>query len=101
MCTSEEARDSTKDEQRIKRSNIKKATREEDGHDSEPGSDSEYFIGHMLRIKKVGGTQGMLQVMIASCKVQVEPDTGAEINVMDEHQYQALKDKRHGYISAS
>lgn len=64
--------------------------------DSSVSSDDEYFVQavtNSFQAKRITGSPGRKQtvtVRLQDVGVQVEPDSGAEVNVMDEHQFQVL-----------
>lgn len=67
---------------------LKKTTKEL--ADSSISSDDEFFcqaVRHLKQLKKVKtvGKDRTLTVQIEDVSVKVEPDSGAEINIMDEH----------------
>ena len=70
-----------------------KRTAEED---SPISSDDDYFIQavtHSFQAKKIKATQRQkptVTVRLDHVDTRMEPDSGAEVNLMDEHQFQAL-----------
>lgn len=71
--------------------NVKKTMTSEQQSDT---SSDEGFMQHMKQakiiIKKVGGKNKRVTVQIANLDAQVEIDSGADVNVIDEHQFKAL-----------
>ena len=71
---------------------IKRTTEE----DSSISSDDDYFVQavtNSFQAKKITGTQKRKQtvtVRLNDVDIRMEPDSGAEVNLMDEHQFQAL-----------
>lgn len=41
-------------------------------------------------VKKRYGLEKTIPLMVNDLHIRAEPDTGADVNVMDEHQYRAL-----------
>ena len=87
---------------------MKKATNESETDDS--GSDEEqnrYFIDETVRhltvgkikINKVSDFEKTVPIVINDVIVHMEPDSGADVNVMDEYHYKALKRKSYEPIS--
>ena len=67
------------------------------GSDCETSSDDEYFaqtVKHLQQVKKIKqqnvNDSKTLMVQIDDVDVRVEPDSGADVNIMDEHQFKAL-----------
>ena len=63
--------------------------------DSEESSDEEFLtksIAHMQikRVRKAYGLEKTIPLMVNDIHIRAEPDTGADVNVMDEYQYKAL-----------
>ena len=64
--------------------------------DSDQSSDDEFLtksIAHMQikLVKKTYGLEKTIQLMVNDIQIRAEPDTGADVNVMDEYQYRALQ----------
>ena len=64
--------------------------------DSDQSSDDEFLtksVAHMQikLIKKTYELQKLIPVMVNDIHFRTEPDTGADVNVMDEYQYRALQ----------
>ena len=78
------------------RRQIKRTT--EGTADSFTSSDEEFFcqaVRHLKQVKKIqfGDKAKTLKVRIEDVDVDIEPDSGAEVNVMDEHQFKELKNR--------
>ena len=78
------------------RRQIKRTT--EGTADSFTSSDEEFFcqaVRHLKQVKKsqFGDKAKTLKVRIEDVDVDIEPDSGAEVNVMDEHQFKELKNR--------
>ena len=63
--------------------------------DNSTSSDDEFFcqaVRHLMQVKKIktDGEARTVSVKIEDVDVRAEPDSGAEVNVMDEHQFKAL-----------
>ena len=102
MCRADTPRDSKKGQQRKlergqsdnfkQRRHVKRAT--EEPPDSSTSSDDVFFcqaVRHLKQVKKIKSDDKdrTLTVKIQDY-VEVEPDSGAEVNVLDEHQFKAL-----------
>ena len=73
---------------------LKKATKESSS-DNTTSSDDEFFcqaVRHLKQVKRIKTEEQdkTITIQIEDVSVKVEPDSGAEINVMDEHQFKAL-----------
>ena len=60
--------------------------------DSDQSSDHEFLtksIAHMQikLVKKTYGLENTIPLMVNDIRIRAEPDTGADVNVMDEYQY--------------
>ena len=86
------------------RRDVKRATN--DSETDEYGSDEDgdaYFIDetvkHLtvgkIKINKVSDFEKTVPIVINDVIVHMEPDSGADVNVMDEYHYKALKRKSH------
>ncbi|XP_028407514.1 uncharacterized protein LOC114530123 [Dendronephthya gigantea] len=76
--------------QKQKRS-IKKTS--EDATDTATSSDDKFFgqvVRHLKQVKRIQGNNQNKTVTIHINDVGAEPDSGAEVNLMDEHQFRAL-----------
>ena len=77
-----------------KRGQVKKTVERE--QDSSTSSDDEFFsqaVQHLKqarRVKEASTTDKKITLRIDDVDVQVEPDSGAAVNLMDEHQFKAL-----------
>ena len=76
---------------------IKKTTEEEDA-DNSKSSDDEFIcqaVRHLKEMKKIkaAGEDRTVSVKIEDVDVRAEPDSGAEVNVLDEHQFKALANR--------
>ena len=76
---------------------IKKTTEEEDAETS-TSSDDEFFcqaVRYLKQVKKIkaAGEDRTVSVKIEDVDVRAEPDNGAEVNVLDEHQFKALTNR--------
>ena len=106
VCRADTSRESKKSQQRKpergqpdnvkQRRHIKRTTKE--SPDSSTSSDNELFcqaVRHLKQVKKVKSDDKnrTLTVKIEDVKVEVEPDSGAEVNVLDEHQFKALTNR--------
>ena len=83
--------ENSKHKRRVKR------TTEEDANNS-TSSDDEFFcqaVRHLKQVKKIktDGEDRTVSVKIEDVDVRAEPDSGAEVNVMDEHQFKALTNR--------
>ena len=73
---------------------VKKTTTKEQGDST--SSDDDFFaqtVKHLKQVRRVTRNDYMgrtVTVRIDDVDTQVEPDSGAEVNVMDEHQFKAL-----------
>ena len=72
-----------------------KKTTEESASDSPTSSDDEFFcqaVRHLKQVKKIKTEEQdkTITIQVEDVIVKAEPDSGAEINVMDEHQFKAL-----------
>ena len=83
--------------QNHQRGQIKRTTEE----DSSISSDDDYFVQvvtNSFQAKKITGIQTRKQtvtVRVNDVDIRMEPDSGAEANLMDEHQCQALLHRPH------
>jgi hypothetical protein len=81
---------------------IKKTTEQRD--DSDISSDGEYFdqkVKH-IEIKQIQQAENhnkTVMVRIDDVDTHVEPDSGADVNIMDEHQFKALQNRSNSEIS--
>lgn len=69
---------------------------EETEQDSDNSSDEEFLtksIAHMQvkMIKRKYGLEKTVPLMVNDIHIRAEPDTGADVNVMDEYQHRALQ----------
>ena len=76
---------------------VKRTTEGEDA-DNSTSSDDEFFcqaVTHLKQVKKIkiDGEDRTVSVKIEDVDVIAEPDSGAEVNVMDEHQFKALTNR--------
>ena len=76
---------------------VKRTTEGEDA-DNSTSSDDEFFcqaVRHLKQVKKIktDGEDRTVSVKIEDVDVRAEPDSGAEVNVMDEHQFKALTNR--------
>ena len=83
--------ENSKHKRRVKR------TTEEDS-DNSTSSDDEFFcqaVRHLKQVKKIktDGEDRTVSVKIEDVDVRAEPDSGAEVNVMDEHRFKALTNR--------
>ena len=106
VCLSTKGKRTTRGKQHNTR-DVKRATNESDTDDS--GSDEEqnsYFVDETVRhltvgkikINKVSDFEKTVPIVINDVIVHMEPDSGADVNVMDECQYKALKRKSYENI---
>ena len=76
---------------------MKKTTTGEE--ENQTSSDDEFFdqaIKHLKQVRRVAHTdniESMMTVRLDDVDVRIEPDSGAEVNIMDEHQYKALQNR--------
>ena len=81
---------------RRQRNQVRKTQEYNDQDDTDStSSDGEYFeqTGKHLQIKhlkKINSREKTLPVHIGNVRTWVEPDTGADVNLMDEHQFKGL-----------
>lgn len=84
------------------RREIRRATNESesDGSESEMDPDIDFVeesVRHLnigkIKINRVSDYEKTVPIVINDVIVRIEPDSGADVNVMDEHQYKALKRK--------
>ena len=66
--------------------------------DSDVSSDEEFLTESIVymqikMIKKIYGLEKTVPLMVNDIHILAEPDTGTEVNVMDENQYRALQHK--------
>ncbi|CAG2232334.1 unnamed protein product [Mytilus edulis] len=69
--------------------------------DEEEYSDDEFFgrtVNHLgavkkINVHKIGNEARTVLVMMNDVEVKIEPDSGADVNVMDEYQYRAYKNR--------
>ena len=76
---------------------VKRTTEGEDA-DNSTSSNDEFFcqaIRHLKQVKKIktDGEDRTVSVKIEDLDVRAEPDSGTEVNVMDEHQFKALTNR--------
>ena len=76
----------------------RKRTTEEEDADNSTSSDDEFFcqaVRHLKQVKKIktDGEDRTVSVKIEDGDVRAEPDSGAEVNVIDEHQFKALTNR--------
>ena len=72
-----------------------KKTTEESASNNPTSSDDEFFcqaVRHLKQVKRIKTEEQdkTITIQIEDVSVKVEPDSGAEINVMNEHQFKAL-----------
>lgn len=80
---------------------VKRATNESDTDDTSDGDLDIDFIEESVRhltvgkvkVNRVSDYEKTIPIVINDVIVRVEPDSGADVNVMDEHQYMALRRK--------
>ena len=75
---------------------IKKTTEEEEDADNSKSSDDEFFCQAVRRLKqakKIKAAGEDRTVSVEDVDVRAEPDNGAEVNVLDEHQFKALTNR--------
>ncbi|CAC5422175.1 unnamed protein product [Mytilus coruscus] len=68
---------------------------------AEECSDDEFFrstVNHLgavqkINVHKIGDQARAVLVMMNDVQVEVEPDSGADVNVIDEYQYRAYKNR--------
>ena len=58
--------------------------------DNEESSDEEFLTKSIKRVRKAYGLEKTIPLMVNDIHIRAEPDTGADVNVMDEYQYKAL-----------
>ena len=76
-----------------KRDYVKKTTEEEIDSSSSDDDFISHAVHHMSQIKKVKISSGMSKTVALKMNeidVRVEPDSGADVNLMDEYQFKAL-----------
>ena len=67
--------------------------------DESTSSDDEYFtqqVKKTVHIKKIGQKHlhsQTLSVRLNGIDIQIEPDSGADVNLMDEHQFKAFTNR--------
>ena len=73
---------------------------ESDGSESEMDPDIDFVeesVRHLnigkIKINRVSDYEKTVPILINDVIVRIEPDSGADVNVMDEHQHKALKRK--------
>ena len=72
---------------------VKKTSMEDD----QTSSDDEFFdqaVKHLKQVRRItesNSGDGTVSVCIDDVNVRIEPDSGAEVNIMDEHQNKALQ----------
>ena len=71
---------------------VKGTTEEEDAADDEFSCQA---VRHLKQVKKIkaAGEDRTVSVKIEDVDVRAEPDSGAEVNVLDEHQFKALTNR--------
>ena len=57
-----------------------------------------HLIVGKIKINKVSIFDKTVPIVVNDVTVHMEPDSGADVNVMDEYQYRALKRKSFDYI---
>lgn len=76
---------------------IRKNTEEEEHADNSTSSDDEFCqaVRHLKQVKKIkaAGEDRTVSVKIEDVDVRVEPDSRAEVNVLDGHQFKALTNR--------
>ena len=76
---------------------IKKTS--EEAEKQETSSDEEFFqqtvkhLAHIQKIKKIGESEKTIPIRLDDVITRIEPDTGADVNLMDEHQFKAFKNR--------
>ena len=81
---------------RRQRNRVRKTQEYNDQDDTDStSSHGEYFeqtIKHLQikHLKKINSREKTLPVHIGNVRTWVEPDTGADVNLMDEHQFKGL-----------
>ena len=86
---------------------VKRATNESESDSSERDDDPdidfiEDSVRHLkigkIKVNRVSDFEKTVPIVINDVIVRIEPDSGADVNVMDEHQYKALKQKTYENI---
>ena len=86
---------------------VKRATNESESDSSEWDDDPdidfiEDSVRHLkigkIKVNRVSDFEKTVPIVINDVIVRIEPDSGADVNVMDEHQYKALKQKTYENI---
>ena len=70
---------------------VKKTTTIE--YDDSTSSDDEFIVEHLKDVKKIQEQDNYRKTVILridNVDIRVEPDSGADVNLMDEHQFKAL-----------
>ncbi len=76
---------------KIQKESSEETTTEEE--QNQTSSDEEFFdqaVKHLKQVRQIAHTdniQSMMTVLIEDADVRIEPDSGAEVNIMDEHQH--------------
>ena len=79
--------------QREQKRRVKKTEQESA---SESSSDDEFVIKHVSQsklCKKVKQKEKTIEIQINDVRVRAEPDTGADVNIMDKYQFRALRNR--------
>ena len=94
----EQKRDHKPPENSRHKRRVKRTTEEEEDADNSTSSDDEFFcqaVRHLRQVKKIktDGEDRTVSVKIEDVDVRAEQDSGAEVNVMDEHQFKGLTNR--------
>ncbi|CAG2249249.1 unnamed protein product [Mytilus edulis] len=86
--------------QNINRKNVKKTVEDNSSEDSDQYEEDDYFdesVKYVARIGKVksicrkGHNEKTVKIHLGDVEMKVEPDSGADVNVMDEHHFSNLR----------
>ena len=79
---------------------IKKITDEEEQYrefEDETSSDGDFLVNHLHKVLKVEDSGGkdskLINIQIEDVDIRAEPDSRADVNLMDAHQYKALTNR--------
>ena len=98
ICRAEESsnqQDRQQQSNKAKKKKVRKTAEVESNSSS--SSDDEYFdhavlkhLGQVKKVKNINDFKKTLDIKINGVDVRAEPDSGADISLMDEHQFKAL-----------
>ncbi|CAG2239919.1 unnamed protein product [Mytilus edulis] len=101
MATIDQSNDRFRNKRHIKRNQGRNVRKTTEDTSEEEYSDDEFFgssVNHLgavkkINVHKIGDKARTVLVMMNDVQVKIEPDSGADVNVMDEYQYRAYKNR--------